>query len=123
MINSATQFPHLEQSQKILSLGPNDLIAMEAQYHNSCQRAFIRETKTAPIDEELSSRRAHGIAFQNLSDFIEKEIMNARKPKVAENIMQLYKVEYVSIGGEVEDLETYTQQSHMKKLGTNLEKR
>ena len=47
MINSATQFPHLEQSQKILSLGSNDLITMEAQYHNSYRRAFIRETKTA----------------------------------------------------------------------------
>ena len=49
IISAAKRFPELNKYHRVLSLASDDLIAMEAKYHNTCKRKFLRE-----IEKQLS---------------------------------------------------------------------
>lgn len=43
MILAARRFPQLEKSKQILAFGSEDLIAIEANYANSCRHKYLHE--------------------------------------------------------------------------------
>ena len=92
---------------RILSLG-EDLIAKVVKYHHSCRHDYLRDvpTSTKPV-EQTSNRKIHNDAFQNISVFIQNEVINKQTPMMASAILRMYKEEYKACGGEDKDIKDY----------------
>ena len=103
---------------RILGLG-KDLIAIEAKYHNTCRRGYIRlEEKDK---RQTSNRKIHNEAFQKLSMFLENEIINKKTPILATVLFSLYKEEFLAVGGTQDDIDNYTVQNLKLKLKEQFE--
>lgn len=123
IISGAKRHPELEQSQRVLALGSEDLVAIEAQYHNSCKRKFIRETDIHETPVDKSNRKSHQEAFAVLVKFVESEIIVKQKPKHLSIVHDLYKEQYLATGGLEEDFSSYTLQSLTTKLKNTFKER
>ena len=99
---------------KIIGLG-EDLIAKEAKYHKSCRREYVRQAEMVN-EKETSNRQKHTEAFQMLSTFLEHEVIQRRNPMWASTIFDLYKEEFLGLGGTNEDIDQYSIQSLMTKV-------
>uniref|UniRef100_UPI00358E1048 uncharacterized protein isoform X1 n=2 Tax=Myxine glutinosa TaxID=7769 RepID=UPI00358E1048 len=91
-----------------------DLIAKEAKYHNSCRRDYERLHVTD--EEQTSNRKMHVEAFKNLSMFLENEVIKNKTPMLASVIFNLYKEEFLALGGTQDDIDRYTAQSLISKI-------
>lgn len=72
IVSGAKWHPELEKSQRVLALGSEGLVAVEAKYHNSCKHKFLRETgkRDTRTRVEKSSRKLHQEAFAVLVKFV-----------------------------------------------------
>jgi len=110
-------------SHNILAIS-GDLLAKEAKCHNSCKREFIRAgttaaqppTKDGDAPETSAIRLKHSKAFEELSQFLKKEIAQKRKPLMASTIFNLYREGYLGVGGTVGEFSDYSVQSLMNKV-------
>lgn len=95
-----------------------DLIAKEAQYHKSCRREFFREIEQEQAGKavDISKKCLHAISFEALSDLIKTEIIGNGRPMFSKSILELYKNEFLSAGGKMDDIKSYTVQALMKKV-------
>ena len=98
---------------RIIGLG-EDLIAKEAKYHNTCRRDYVRLDVTD--EEQTSNRKMHVEAFKNLSMFLENEVIKNKTPMLASVIFNLYKEEFLALGGTQDDIDRYTTQSLISKI-------
>lgn len=118
--NAAKRCPHLPQSERVLSLHGDDLIAMEAKYHNSCKKKFIWESGVShrKSDEYVENpvKKLHETATQNIFQYIDSEVVTKKKPHMINTLMDLYHEEYVAAGGDRVDVTSYTIQSLIKKI-------
>ena len=103
----------IKNDGRILALG-EDLIAKEAKYHNSCRRDYVRQDVSE--EEETSNRKKHAEAFQNLSMFLENEVIKKKTPMMTSVIFALYMEEFLAIGGTRDDIDRYTSQSLISKV-------
>lgn len=110
-------------SHKILAIG--DLLAKEAKCHDSCKREFIkpRTTVAQPAPEggdasleATATRQNHSKAFEELSQFLKKEIVHNHKPFMVSTIFNLYRAQYLAVGGTVEQFEDYPVQALVNKV-------
>lgn len=112
-----------DNSRKILAI-PGDLLAKEVKCHDSCKREFIRagttvarpSTKSEGASEISAIRTKHTKAFGELSLFLKEEIVQKRRPLMASTIFNLYREEYLGVGGTLEELSDYSVQSLMNKV-------
>ncbi|KAJ8031889.1 hypothetical protein HOLleu_25241 [Holothuria leucospilota] len=93
-----------------------DLLAKEAQYHKSCRRDFFKEIEVAPKTADMSSRRLHATTFEAISGLIEIDIIGNGKAMLSTSILELHRTEFLSLGGLIEDVESYTVQALMNKI-------
>jgi len=95
-----------------------DLIAKEAKYHKSCRREFFKEVggTHSKNEDDVSNRQLHITTFGTISALIEKEMIEERKAMFATVLLDLYKAEYLSGGGNKDDIDCYTGQALMKKV-------
>lgn len=98
---------------RILALG-EDLVAKEARYHNSCRREYIRVESTD--DQDTTTRKKHTETFERLSQFIKNEVIVNKTPMLASDLFHLYKEEFLSLGGNREDIDRYTVQGLVTKI-------
>ena len=98
---------------KIMVLG-DDLIAREAKYHNNCRRDYTRTNTNE--EEQTSTRKKHADAFLQLSMFIESQVIQKKMPILSSVVLDLYKKEFLSVGGTQEEIDRYTMQSLILKL-------
>lgn len=120
IINAAKPCPLLPQSEYVLSLHSDDLIAMEPKYHNSCKKKFIWESRESDgqLAEKVENpaKKLHETATQNILQYIDSEIVAKEKPHMINKVMDLYQQEYVAAGGKQVDLTSYTIQALIKKI-------
>lgn len=94
-----------------------DFIGKQAQFHKSCRREFFKEVEgTFSKNEKVSKEKVHSMTFEIVSDFIEKEIIGNRKAMLFTVILELYKFEFLRVGGKTEEIECYTGRALMKKI-------
>lgn len=112
-----------DTSRKILAI-PGDLLAKEVKCHDSCKREFIRagttmaqpSTKDEGASETSAIRIRHTKAFEELSLFLKEEIIQKHRPLMASTIFNLYREEYLGVGGTLEEFSDYSVQSLMNKI-------
>ncbi|CAL4062288.1 unnamed protein product [Meganyctiphanes norvegica] len=104
-----------ERLKAIVSPGI-DLIAKEAQYHKSCHRKFFHEIKYVPKTSYSSIRYLHTTTFQAISDIIELQIIERGRSMFCASLLELYRKEFLRIGGTKEDFKSYTIQNLMNKV-------
>ena len=112
-----------EISHKILAI-PGDLLAKEAKCHDSCKWEFIRagtamassSTKDGDASETSIIRIKHAKAFEELSTFLKDEIVQKCRPLMVSTIFNLYREEYLGVGGTLDEFSDYSVQSHMNKV-------
>ena len=71
-------------------------------------------------EAQTSNRQKHNEAFQTLLNFLDNEIMK-KKPMLATAIFNLYKEEFLALGGTHEDINKYSVQSLMAKVKDHIE--
>ena len=111
-----------DTSHKILAIG--DLLAKEAKCHDSCKRELIKAGTTSAQQapkagdalETSATRQKHSTAFEELSQFLKKEIVQNRKPLMASTILNLYRAQYLDVGGALEEFGDYPVQALMNKV-------
>lgn len=110
-------------SRKILAI-QGDLLAKEAKCHDSCKREFIRagtamassSTKGNDVSEASIIRNKHAKAFEQLSIFLQDEIIQKHKPLMASTIFNLYREEYLGASGTLNEFGDYSVQSLLNKV-------
>lgn len=100
---------------KSLIMGNIDLIAKEGKYHKSCRWQFMHETEVA----ETSCATPHDIhkrAFKSLCGFITEQVIQNEKSLMVTSLLNKYKAEYTSNGGDPQDVDAYTTQNLIRKV-------
>ena len=111
--DSILRAARIKNDGRILALG-EDLIVKEAKYHNSCRRDYVRQDVSE--EKETSNQMKHAEAFQNLSMFLENEVIKKKTPMLASVIFALYKQEFLAIGGTRYGIDRYTSHSLNSKV-------
>ena len=119
-VSTAKAHPLIKESQRILALGSEDLVAMEAHYHNTCRLKFFRDAKDDgtpnPTQSPHSIRGKHEKVFQRFMVYIEDEIILKRVPKYVTSLLDLYKDEYKVMFGNDGEIDSYSTQSLVSKV-------
>lgn len=111
------KFSRNERIKSLVRTGV-DLIAKEAEYHKSCRAAFYLETdnRCSETSKEKSSTHCHRQAFSSLCAHIENEVIGQKRPHLTSSLLEYYKLEYTSNGGNVLDVEEYRVQNLQRKV-------
>lgn len=118
LLKAAKQNRGLKSSQRVLALGSEDLVAIEAHYHNTCRLKFLKEVNE-PGKESTGAptRKQHEKAFDVFMEYIESEIIQKHVPKYVSQLMDLYKEQYKAIwGADDDDIDHYSPQNFIRKL-------
>ena len=100
---------------KSLVMGKVDLIAKEGKYHKSCRTQFMHETEL-PGPSKGTSHEIHKRAFASICHYIDTEILKANKCVLVSSLLNKYKTEYCSTGGDPADISTYSSQNLLRKV-------
>ena len=100
---------------KSLIMGGINLIAKEAKCHKSCRVLFMHEAEM-PGPNTCTPHNFHKKAFRVLSTFIDEEVIQNNKALLVSSLLDKYKVEYASSGGDPQDLASYTSQNLIRKI-------
>ena len=119
--HTLSQRANFSTNEHIKSLVWNnvDLIAKEAEYHKSCRALFLKETGTAMQKGNVSpqsSQSFHKMAFASLCSYIKNEILENQHSLLLSNLLDMYKTEYSSLGGDEKTISVYSGQSFQRKL-------
>ena len=109
-----------ERIQSLIRSGV-DLIAKEAEYHKSCRVNFLRETDDEERPSERSSSQSyHKRAFESLLCYIQSEVVGKKRSVLVNDLLGMYKEEYIILGGDAEDIQPYTAQNLTRKVKDHL---
>lgn len=73
-------------------------------------------TKGDGASETSVIRIKHTKAFEELSTFLKYEIVQKRRPLMASTIFNLYREEYLGVGGTLDEFSDYSVQSLLNKV-------
>ena len=122
LINAAKRNTGLRNSVRVLALGSEDLVAIEAHYHNSCRLKFLQEANNE-TEVGTSNRKRHEKAFEVFMMYTEHEIIQKRVPKYAAKLMELYKEQYKVMWETDENIDAYLAQNFLRKLNNKFGER
>lgn len=98
-----------------------DLIAKEAEYHKSCRVQFMLEADAQDRPSEgSSSHSCHKKAFSSLLSYIQNEVIIKQRSVLISDLLDMYKVEYTSVGGDGSEVQNYTAQNLSRKVKDHL---
>ena len=120
IIHLAKSNPSDPLSQRLLSLGSEDLIAIEAMYHSTCELKYRRRTSCEDFTKEISVRQKHTAAFNILVDFVESQVIKQNLPMYISHIYEYYTHEYAKLSSSTHtatrEMADYTRQKLTEKL-------
>ena len=94
-----------------------DLIAREAEYHKSCRVQFDKQTACEKAaNKSQSTYFLHKNAFESLCEFIQNSVIFNMRPVLMSSLHEMYVAEYVGLGGDKDDITSYSRQDLQKKL-------
>lgn len=96
-------------------MSETDLIAKEGKYHKSCRVDFMHETDIKPSNSG-STRDVHKKAYQSLQGFIQQQVIQNKRSLLISSLLNRYREEYCSNGGDSGDVATYTPQNLSRKI-------
>jgi len=99
-----------------------DLIAKEAEYHKSCRATFLNETddqQTEGSKQACTSQYYHKRSSASLWTYIQNEVIVNERSILVSALLEMYKAEYTSNGGDEADVISYTAQNLLRKLSDN----
>ena len=111
--NSIISAAKQKNDPDILGIG-EDLIAKEARYHNTYRRVYVRQDSKQKDD--VTKRKHHDEAFKNVTGFIKNESIDKKTPMMLNTIFNMYKEEFIDVGGSKHDFEMYRVQPFTIKL-------
>lgn len=92
-----------------------DLIAKEAEYHKSCRVQFDKQTVHEEATKSQSYNR-HKQTFESLCKFVEDTVIGDTRSVLVSTLLDMYKVEYITAGGDKDEIESYSAQNLLRKL-------
>ncbi|KAK3861797.1 hypothetical protein Pcinc_032271 [Petrolisthes cinctipes] len=96
-----------------------DLIAADAWYHRSCRAKFLSKTdravQKAPMESSVSPQLCHKNASASICSYIQVEVIEEKRSIFVSGLLEMYKAEYISMGGDQADVESYWAQNLQRK--------
>ncbi|XP_068200383.1 uncharacterized protein [Palaemon carinicauda] len=92
-----------------------DLIAKEGKYHKSCRIDFMHETDIKQSNSG-SSRDVHKKAYGSLYSTIQQQVVQNKRSLLISSLLNRYREEYCSNGGDFKDVASYTPQNLSRKI-------
>lgn len=70
---------------------------------------------------EISLQMYHKKAFTSLLSYIQNDVIGKQRSVLVRDLLAIYREEYISVGGDEVDVQTYTAQNLTRKLKDHLE--
>lgn len=114
-LHQKAQFTQNERVKSLLRTGV-DLIAADAWYHRSCRAKFLIEGNQTGQREMRVPQNYHKDTFASICEYIQDEVFEKQRSLLVSAVLDVYKAEYESIGGDEADIKSYLPQNLQRKI-------
>lgn len=117
MANSIADRANRSKNDRIKALVRSGvpLIAKESVYHKTCYSLFLVETDVKAESEPKESAY-HKKAFTSLRQYIKTEVLENRQPVFVSLLLDIYRTDFIEVGGDPGRINSYSAQSLQRKL-------